>query len=359
MFNTDTRSGQSIGGMNGMDVTQNYIIRNSVPTEPVAQHSNTIDLTLSYFTHFTPINLTTEIKMLTREVRTDQLFGGVRLVLDNTSNALPLMELASAKSSVNLDYSAALGSKVSVETEAVPEIYESNDWPMKSTYSLESPPLTAMPTAKVHCSLHSILQGVPLSFFNNGRTATRIWLDPSTVNTSVLEKTPKGSPAKLVYQQLLGIARTEAQEMRAVLMRFQRELEHLFLGPPQPSFPRTRGAVRVKGELPGLWKERAVKGSIVDGELNIQEELAFQIVREPEMREGELILTLTAPPRLVGRTANILLSIEEREILLGIVAIEAGEEGTARIDLEVNLRGVGVSTKDGRLSTNAFQVVVE
>jgi hypothetical protein len=298
--------------------------------------------------------------MLTRKVRTDQLFEGVRLVLDNTLNPLPIMELAPARSSVSLDYLGALESKVSVETEAVPEISESNDWPIKSTYSVETAPLMEMPTAEAPCNLHSILQGVPSSFFNNELTATRIWLDTSPVNTPVLEKTPKGSPAKLVYQQLLETARTEAQEMRAVLMRFQRELEQLILGPPQPAFARhTGGALRTRGKLPGSWKERGVKGAIVDEELNIQEEISFQITREPEIRQGELLLSLTAPPRLIGRTANILLSIEEREILLGIVAIEAGEEGTARIELEVDLQSIGVNTKNGRLSADAFQIVVE
>lgn len=342
-----------------MDLTQDYLIRNSVPTEPIAQHSNTIDLTLSYLTHVAPVNLTTEIKILTREVRTDQLFRGIRLVLDNTSNPLSIMELVLAKSSVSLDYLAALGSKVSVETEAVPEISESNDWPIKRTYSVEVQPLVEMPTAEALCNLYSILQGVPSSFFNNGLTAMRIWLDTSLVNTPVLEKEPKGSPAKLVYQQLLETARTEAQKMRAVLMRFQRELEQLILGPPQPAFANTRGALRTRGKLPGSWKERGVKGAIVNEELNIQEEISFPIARGPEIRQGGLILSLTAPPRLIGRTANILLSIEEREILLGIVEIEAGEEGTARIELEVDLRSVGVSTKDGRLSSDAFQIVVE
>lgn len=359
MFSTDARSARSTGGVNGMDLTKDYLIRNSVPTEPIAQHSNTIDLTLSYLTHFTSINLTTEIKVLTRKVRTDQLFGGVRLVLDNTLNPSPIMELALAKRSVCFDYLAALGSKVSLETESVSEIAESNDWLIKSTYSVESSPLMEMRTAEAPCNLHSILQGVPSSFFDNELTATRIWLDPSPVNTPVLEKTPKGSPAKLVYQQLLEIARTEAREMRAVLMRFQRELEQLFLGPPQPAFSSTGGALRTRGKLPGSWKERGVKGAIVDEELNIREEISFQITREPEIRQGKLTLSLTAPPRLIGLTANILLSIEEREILLGIVAIEAGEEGTARIELEVDLQSVGVSTKDGRLSSDAFQIVVE
>jgi hypothetical protein len=142
-------------------------------------------------------------------------------------------------------------------------------------------------------------------------------------------------------------------------MRFQRELEQLILGPPQPAFSSTGGALRTRGKLPGSWKERGVKGAIVDEELNIQEELSFQITREPEIRQGELILSLMAPPRLIGRTANILLSIEDREILLGIVAIEAGEGDTARIELEVDLRSIGVSTKNGRLSPDAFQIVVE
>ena len=342
-----------------MDLTQNYLVKNSVPTEPIAQHLNTIDLAFSYLTPFTPINLTTEIKVLTRKVRTDELFGGVRLVLDNTVKPLPIVELVSAKRSVSLDYLAVPENEISMKAEHVTEIFESNEWPIQSTYSLKAPPLMEMPTARDLCDLHSILQSMPLSFFNNELTATQIWLNTPLVNTPVLDKTPKGSPAKLVYQQLLGIARTEAQEIGAVLIQFQRELEQRFLGPLQPAFARTRGALRTRGKLPGSWKKRLVKGAIVDEELNVQEEISFQIVGEPEIREGKLMLSLTAPPGLIGQTANILLSIQEKEILLGIVAIEAGEDGTARIELEVDLQSIGVSIKDGRLSADAFQVVVE
>ena len=350
---------QSTGSENGMDLAQDYLTKNSVFTEPIAQHSNAIDLAFSYVTCFTPINPTTEIQVLTREVRTDELLGGASLVLNNDVNPLLIAQLLALQRNVGLDYLAVPGNGISMETEDVTEISESNEWPIRSTYSLKALSMMEVPGARDLCDLQSILQSVPLSLFNNELTATQIWLDTLPVNTLAPKETPKNSSAKLVYQQLRERARTEAEEIGPVLIRFQRELEQLFVGPLQPAFASTRRAVRVRGKLPGLWKERLVKGTIVDEELNIQEEISFQITREPKIRQGELILSLTTPARLIGRTANILLSIEEREILLGIVAIEAGEDGTARIELEVDLQSVGVSIKDGRLSADAFQVIVE
>ena len=342
-----------------MNLMQDYSMADSIPKGSNTQHSNKIDLRVSYITHLTPMSFTTEMNVLTREVRADQFFGEVHPVSDNMSTPLPLPQLVPAKVKVGFNSVAALESMISIGKESVTEYAERNDWPMPSVYAVGGQQLIDVPPGEGFCNLHSIVQSVPLSFFNNGLTAMRIVRDLSPVNTAVLERTPNGYATKFIYQQLLKTAKEEAREMRAIVMRFQEGLEKLMLGPLQQAFPSTRGAVRVRGKLPVLSSKPGVKGIIVDEDLSIEEELYFPTTHEPEIHQGELMLSLMAPRRLVGQTANVLLSMEGREILLGIVAVEAKEGDEAGIELEVDLRSVGVDTKDGMVSLDAFQIVVE
>jgi hypothetical protein len=51
--------------------------------------------------------------------------------------------------------------------------------------------------------------------------------------------------------------------------------------------------------------------------------------------------------------------MEGMEVLLGSVAVESAERGKARIELEVDLEGVGIEIKDGELPLEAFRVFIE
>jgi len=330
--------------------------------EADAERPNAIGLPTSYLHHFTPIKFTTEIKLLAKEIESRQLMGLIPWALDNV--------LVSPLAGVELTRSIALPAqlaKLGEGIEALPEVVSGEvskvnkgaievDHLVEIAWEIES-----SGTEEV-VDLVKTLQSMPIAVHGNAfNPLTQSWLDTAGVNPSPIAIVPKGAPLRLLFQQLVEAARHEAKEMQAALARFQEGLERLAFGPPQAAPVLAKGAVRARGVISGPASKEAetIEVTILTEAWETGEELELKVERGPEIHRGKLKLSLLAPAELGGRTANIVLSTEEMEVLLRSATIKDIGKGRARIALDLDLESMGIKVEDGLLPLTAFKVFIE
>ena len=324
----------------------------------------TIELPISYLHHSTPIKLTTELKMITEEMEFGRLMGRIPWALDNALDLSPPVDLMIAIAESIAPWAESTGAEASaqVEVEIVAEVGRVNDWVIQTSYSVEMVrPMEMLGMEEAEDALPALQSMLPPLISDELKPSAQEWPDVLAVNQPLRETAPAEAPRRLLFQQLAGAARHEAREMQAALDQFKETLEQLVFGPPRGAPVRVKGAIRVRGEepVPKKTEARAIKATILNDDWEVKEELGFKVERGPQIHQGKLNLSLVAPVELVGQTADVMLSMEGMEVLLGSVAVESVERGKARIELEVDLEGVGIKIKDGALLLEAFRVFIE
>jgi len=343
----------------------------------------TIELPISYLHHSTPIKLTTELKMITEEMEFGRLMGRIPWALDNALDLSPPVDLMIAIAESIAPWAESTGAEASaqMEVEIVAEVGRVNDWVIQTSYSVEMVrPMEMLGMEEAEDALPALQSMLPPVISDELKPSAQEWPDVLAVNQPLRETAPAEAPRRLLFQQLAGAARHEAREMQAALDQyearemqaaldqFKETLEQLVFGPPRGAPVRVKGAIRVmkgairvRGEepVPKKTEARAIKATILNDDWEVKEELGFKVERGPQIHQGKLNLSLVAPVELVGQTADVMLSMEGMEVLLGSVAVESVERGKARIELEVDLEGVGIKIKDGALLLEAFRVFIE
>lgn len=328
---------------------------------------NAIRLSTSYLHQFTPIKLTTELKMLTEVIEPRRLMGLIAGALDlgNATAPSPAGSLM-AKSIISSAVLAGAGRGLAIQMVALPEGGQANEWAIETSSFMGTARLAEISKAEKArvINLPKVLSSMSISALSNElRTLEREWLDALAINQPPVEMAPLRAPIRLVFQQLAGAARREAEELEATLAQFREGLERLVLGPPRAALiPRpvlTKGAIRARGAIPRPKESGAIGATILTEAWEAEEELDLKVERGPQIRRGKLTLSLIAPAELVGRIANIVLSTEGMEVLLGSVAIESAGRGKARIRLEADLESVGIKIEGGTLPLGAFRVFIE
>jgi hypothetical protein len=346
-----------------MDPGEGYVKDSSLWRGELEWESpNVIELSASYLHHFTPIKFTTELKMLTREVEARWLMKPVPWILDNAIT--PSMALAIAKGILPLPKLARAGIEPAIWAKVPSGVGEVklNEWAIETDYSMEAAqPIEISKAEEVGVGdLRKALLSVPMPALSGEiRASGREWFNILAINRAPIGRGPKGAPVRLIFQELVEATRQEAEEIRAALAQFREGLEELLFGPPRAAPVLTKGAIRTRGALPSPKGARTIETTILTEAWEAGEELNLKVERGPQIRQGRLDLSLTAPAKLAGRTASIVLSMEGMEILLGSVAIESAGRGKARIELGIDLGSVGIEIEDGILPLKAFRVFIE
>lgn len=347
----------------GEEFVRDAPIWREVKTE---ERLNAIRLPTSYLHHFTPIKLTTELKMLTKVIEPRRLMViPWALDLDNATTS-SLASSLMAKSVIPPTELAEAGREPAIQTVALPESGQTNEWAIETGYFVETAWLAETSKAEKTeaMNLLKVLSSMSMPALSGElRTSGREWLKLLGINQPPVERAPLRAPIRLVFQQLAGAAQREAEELEAALAQFREGLERLVLEPsravlvPRPVL--TKGAVRTRGTIPHPKETGTIGATILTEAWEAEKKLDLKVERGPQIRRGKLALSLIAPAELVGRIANIVLSTEGMEVLLGSVAIEGTGRGKARIRLKADLESVGVKIEEGTLPLGAFRVFIE
>ena len=321
------------------------------------QRLSTIELPTSYLYRLPPIKFTTELKMITKDVEFEQLIQQVPWSLDNALALSPVVNLGIAEKITLL--TEVPEAEVEARMETISEGNRVNAWVAGTGYYVGTVTPMEMPKEKEVTNTLTTLQRIFTPHFINGlKLSAQDLLDTSAINRPPIEeRAPMTVSLRLVFQQLVEVAQQEAAAIQTSLDQFKGGLERLILGPPR-AVP-ARGAIRVRGEKLLSKQATLIVGAVVNKEWEIERKLDLEVEQEPQIRQGKLILSLLAPVDLIGRRANVILSTEGMEVLLGSVAVESIEGGRARIELEVDLEDAGLKIKDGRLRLEAFKVFIE
>jgi hypothetical protein len=76
-----------------MDWEEEFVRDDLISEKVKEQQANTIELPISYLHHFTPMKLTTELRMITEETELSQLIGQISWALDNALDLSPAMSM--------------------------------------------------------------------------------------------------------------------------------------------------------------------------------------------------------------------------------------------------------------------------
>jgi hypothetical protein len=338
-----------------MDLREGYLSTNLTCGETDDPPANPSISPLSYVHRFIPVRLTTEVKLHTQELEPSTWKEHPYMETQNTYDAATVLRPTMTPTVV-----PHLAGGATVSQAAFPvTVLRLQARPASDQFFFPAFPVVGEDVVAEVSDLREALPESRRVLSANDHVASiESWIADDLANVPSSGATYKGPHARLLLQQLKKMARERLGELSTAIAHFRGELDRLTRVALQPAAALRPVPVRGQASPPTAQEPECVKGEVLNQELNMVESLRFPLSREAGIRKGQLVVALGAPEELIGQVAAIFLTTGDSELLLGILPIEHGTEGSGKLRLTVDLASVGVEAGDGVLPPAALRVVV-